>query len=129
MVAGADSMVLGRNEAAVAVLHDDWAVRGHAMIVARRHVENVSDLDDEEARAFLTLHRTLERALLEQLHVERVVLLKLGLAVPHLHLHLYPVSRNMTRAEIFAAINLERGEKMTDAERQAFAGRLRAALA
>lgn len=87
------------------VLHEDWAVPGHAMIVSRRHIENASDLTDHEWEHFSAVWRRAERALLAATESDRAVVMKLGLATPHLHVHIYPVSRNLTREEVFAAID------------------------
>ena len=103
--AGSSSLEIARNDAAIATLHDDLAVPGHAMIVARDHVQNVSDLEPSVRRQFFELFVETEAALLQALAVERVILVKLGLAVPHLHWHLYPMSAAATRADVFAALN------------------------
>lgn len=73
------------NERATATLHDDWALPGHGMLVSSRHVENFSDLDSEDATEFVAMYQRFERALLEVFEADRIILLKLGLAVPHLH--------------------------------------------
>lgn len=70
------------------------------MIVARRHVENVSDLEEEE---WLHVARVWHRAERE-LNAERVIVLKLGVQTPHLHIHLHPFSRDTTRQEIFLTL-------------------------
>ena len=83
--------------------HDDWAVRGHVMVIARQHVENLSDLDD--LAAFMSVYERAERALLEATGCERAIVMKLGIMTPHLHLHIYPVAATATRAEVMAAID------------------------
>ena len=87
------------------VLHEDWAVPGHAMIVARRHVENLSDLTDHEWEHFGEVWRRAERALLTVTESDRAIVMKLGLATPHLHVHIYPGPKSATREEVFAAID------------------------
>jgi diadenosine tetraphosphate (Ap4A) HIT family hydrolase len=86
------------------VLHEDWAVPGHAMIVSRRHIENASDLTEHEWEHFSRVWMKAERALLAATEADRAIVLKLGLATPHLHVHIYPVSKTLTREEVFAAI-------------------------
>lgn len=96
------------------VLSEDahsWVIRhpqGQTMLVARRHVQNVGELDEDEwlhlARVW---HRT-ERAM----NAERVMVMKLGLQTPHLHIHLFPFGASATREEVFAAFA---GEKRRDA--------------
>lgn len=99
-------LLIGRSRHATATLHDDWALPGHAMVVAHAHVENLSDLDEPDRIGFLDLVVRTERALMEVLGAHRVILLKLGLAVPHLHWHLYPADRTTTREELFDAFML-----------------------
>jgi diadenosine tetraphosphate (Ap4A) HIT family hydrolase len=87
------------------ILHDDWAVRGHTMVVWRTHVENVADLASDDAAHFAAVHHRAERALLDVTKADRAVLMKLGIATPHLHLHVYPVSARLTREEVFEIVD------------------------
>jgi diadenosine tetraphosphate (Ap4A) HIT family hydrolase len=107
------------------VLHSDHAVEGHAMIVAKRHVENVSDLPEEEWHHLARVWHRVERLLLEATGMRRSVILKLGIQTPHLHIHLYPVAGDATRDEVFAAID----GKTCNAPREAFVADLRRRLA
>ncbi len=92
------------------VLHDDWSVRGHAMVVWKVHVENFSDLTPEDAAHFARVHRKAERALLGVTGADRAILMKLGIATPHLHLHIYPVSAALDRDAVMRIINAETRE-------------------
>ena len=87
------------------VLHEDWAVAGHAMIVSRRHVQNVSDLSDHEWEHFAKIWRRAERALLQATGADRAMTMKLGIAIPHLHVHIYPVMNDASREQVFAAFD------------------------
>jgi diadenosine tetraphosphate (Ap4A) HIT family hydrolase len=102
-------------------LHDDWAVRGHAMVIARQHVENLSDLSDPEH--LMAVYRKAERALLDLTGAERAVMMKLGIATPHLHLHIYPVRASLDRLAVMAIIDgkvrVERDEEFVKAVRKA----------
>jgi diadenosine tetraphosphate (Ap4A) HIT family hydrolase len=102
--AGAGEVVY-EDETAQVVLHDDWSVRGHAMVASRRHVENFSDLSDADAARLTAVWRTTERVLLDLTGCERAIVMKLGIATPHLHVHIYPVHATATREEVFAAID------------------------
>lgn len=108
--------------AARVAFHDDWAVRGHVMVIARQHVENLSDLDD--LGAFMSVYERTERALLEATGCERAIVMKLGIMTPHLHLHIYPVAATATRAEVMAAI----GGKTRVGRDEALIEQVRAAL-
>ncbi len=91
------------------VLHEDWSVRGHAMIVAKRHVENPSDLDADEWAHFTSVWQRAERVLLELTHADRAIALKLGIQTPHLHVHLFPVAATATREEVLRRSRGRRG--------------------
>jgi diadenosine tetraphosphate (Ap4A) HIT family hydrolase len=97
--------VLFEDDRVLVVLHEDWAVRGHSMVVWKAHVENVADLTADESAHFAAAHHRVERALLAATGADRAILLKLGIATPHLHLHIYPVSATLDRAEVMEIID------------------------
>ena len=109
------------DDSTAVALHEDWAVRGHAMVISRRHVENLSDLPDSEH--FMEVYRDAERALLRLTGAERAVMLKLGIMTPHLHLHIYPVPASLDRAGVMdiieGRVRAERDEKFVAAVRAA----------
>jgi len=81
------------------------------MLVIARHVQNFSDLTDSEAQQFARVHKVVERALLEVTRADRAILLKLGIAVPHLHVHIYPVNASLSRADVMRIVNAEVSEQ------------------
>lgn len=91
------------------VLSEDersWVVRhpqGQWMVVAKRHAENVSDLDEDEWVHLARVWHRAEQTLRAETRVERVMVMKLGIQTPHLHVHLFPFSAAATRDEVFAA--------------------------
>lgn len=97
--------VLHEDDRVLVILHEDWAVRGHAMVVWKAHVENVADLAVDEYEHFASVHHRAERALLAATGADRAILLKLGIATPHLHLHIYPVSASLDRAAVMEIID------------------------
>jgi len=50
------------------------------------------------------MHHVTERVLLEVTGSDRAILMKLGIATPHLHLHIYPVSASLDRRAVFDII-------------------------
>lgn len=98
--------VVFEDERSLVMLHSDWSVRGHAMIVAKQHVENVADLGREEWLHFAALWQRAERVLLDVTNADRAIALKLGVQTPHLHVHLYPVTATTEREEVFAMIDM-----------------------
>jgi len=110
------------DDSTAVALHDDWSVRGHAMVISKRHVENLSDVPDFDH--FMKVYRHIERVLLRLTGAERAVVLKLGIATPHLHLHIYPLRTSVDRAAVMDIIDAR-----TAVERDpAFIEAVRAAL-
>jgi len=110
------------------LLHNDWAVAGHALIVARQHVENASDLDPLDAAHFWEIYARAERAVLAAAHAERAMMLKLGIQVPHLHVHIYPVAATADRAAVFAAFEGRSTADLSEMRRKEFVEAVRQAL-
>jgi diadenosine tetraphosphate (Ap4A) HIT family hydrolase len=121
--------VLFEDARVLVILHDDWAVRGHAMVVWKEHVENVSDLTVADYLHFAAIHHRAERALLAVTRADRAILLKLGIATPHLHLHIYPVSAELERAAVMEIVDARVRDAMDDRGREAFINELRERLA
>ncbi len=92
------------------LLHPDWSPRGHAMVVAKRHIENASDLHEEEWLHLARVWHRAERVLLETTGADRAIIFKLGILTPHLHVHIYPISEQATREDVFDAIDGKKGE-------------------
>ena len=106
------------------LLHPDWSPRGHAMVVAKRHVENASSLDEDEWLHLTRVWHRAERAILDAAGAERAIILKLGILTPHLHIHIYPMSAAATREDVFAAID----GKSSDPHDETFVSTIRNAL-
>lgn len=121
----AAGQVVAEDDRLWVVLHDDWAVRGHAMVVWKKHVENVADLTLDEYGHFAAVHHRAERALLAATGAERAIILKLGIATPHLHLHIYPVAAALDRTAVMEIIDARVREPVNEA----FVAELRARLA
>ncbi|HEX3071057.1 MAG TPA: HIT family protein [Thermoanaerobaculia bacterium] len=114
-----------QDEKAFVILHNDWAVRGHSMIVWKKHVENVADLATDEGAHFAAVHHRVEKALLDLTRADRAILLKLGIVTPHLHLHIYPVSASLDREQVMQIIDA----RVRDAFDQTLIDELRKRLA
>ena len=105
--------LLAEDERTWTVLHP----AGQVMIVAKRHVENVSDLDVEEWLQVARVWHGAERELREATGAVRVIVMKLGIQTPHLHVHLYPFDAQATREEVFAVIDGKASPRLTLAPR------------
>lgn len=120
--------LLFEDERVLAFLHEDWSVLGHTVVVWKPHVENLSDLSPAELRHFMAVYHRIEKALLRGAEARRAVVFKLGLLVPHLHLHIYPVSASASRPEVMAAIEGRKQRDFNLLERKAFQQVIRSLL-
>jgi len=124
----ADPLSVGKvvfeDELCRVLLHHDWSPRGHAMVVAKRHIENASDLDEEEWLHLAKVWHRAERVLLEATGADRAIIFKLGILTPHLHVHIYPMSAQATREDVFEAFD----GKKREAKDEAFVARVIARL-
>ena len=116
--------VVFEDELCRVLLHHDWSPRGHAMVVAKRHIENASDLDEEEWLHLAKVWHRAERVLLEATGADRAIIFKLGILTPHLHVHIYPMSAQATREDVFEAFD----GKKREAKDEAFVRRVIARL-
>ena len=67
-------------------------VDGHTLVVPKRQVEFLWDLDDEDYRAVMATAQKVARRLREVLEVPYVGEKVVGVDVPHAHVHLIPFS-------------------------------------
>lgn len=120
--------IVFEDDSTLVLVHPDWATAGHLMVVWKGHVENLSDLTEEEAIRFLGVYRRAERAVLAITTRERAVMLKLGIMTPHLHLHIYPVSSELDRNHVMAIVDAKGSDSSSERERAVLVDALRRRL-
>jgi histidine triad (HIT) family protein len=79
-------------------------VEGHTLVVPKKQVDNIFDLDEETyARLFAFAKRT-ESLLRNAISCKRIGIAVIGLEVPHAHIHLVPLNQvndiNFTQAKL-----------------------------
>jgi histidine triad (HIT) family protein len=63
---------------------------GHTLVIPKREVDYLFDLEPEEYTAFWEAVRTVVARLRERLGFARTVVVAIGWEVPHVHVHLIP---------------------------------------
>lgn len=116
--------IVFEDDRSLVLLHRDWSPRGHAMVVAKSHIENASSLDEQNWLHLAHVWYHAERAILETTGADRAIILKLGILTPHLHVHIYPMSAAATRDDVFAAFDGKKSEPRDET----FVTSIRAAL-
>lgn len=76
----------------IAILDIRPAQPGHTLVIPKREVNYLFDMDEEEHAALWTAARTVATRIKQRLGCERVVVLVIGWEVPHVHIHLIPTN-------------------------------------
>ena len=66
-------------------------VKGHTLVIPRREVDYIFDMDDEEIAAFQVFAKKVAVAVKAACPCVKVAQVVLGLEVPHAHIHLIPM--------------------------------------
>ena len=66
--------------------------KGHTLVIPRREVNYIFDMDDEELAAFEVFAKRVAVAIKKAFPCRKVAQVVLGLEVPHAHIHLIPMN-------------------------------------
>ena len=66
---------------------------GHTLLIAKKHIDYIFDLDDELYSAMFLAAKRLSKPLKKATDAIRIGVAVEGLAVPHVHIHLVPISK------------------------------------
>ena len=68
-------------------------VKGHVLVIPKREVDYIFDLDDEELSGLHLFAKKVAEAQKKAFPCQRVGMAVLGMEVPHAHIHLIPLQR------------------------------------
>ena len=66
--------------------------KGHTLVIPRREVDYIFDMDDEEIAEYQVFAKKVAMALKKAFPCRKVAQVVLGLEVPHAHIHLIPMN-------------------------------------
>ena len=96
--------------------------KGHTLVIPKKEVDYIFDLDDETYAGLCAFAKKVAAALKEAIPCKRIGVAVLGMEVPHTHIHLVPLQ---TEADLdFRKKKLE----LTPEEFQQIASKIAAAL-
>ena len=83
------------DEYCIAILDISQTTKGHTLVIPKRHVEKIFDLNEKECAAIMKACRYVSNKLKEKLGIESVNLLNnsgnlAGQVVMHFHMHVIP---------------------------------------
>lgn len=79
------------NEKFYAFLDINPLVKGHTLVIPRREVDYIFDMDDDELAEFQVFAKKVAKAIKAAFPCKKVAEVVLGLEVPHAHIHLIPM--------------------------------------
>lgn len=68
-------------------------VEGHTLVIPRREVDYIFDLEDEELAAMQIFAKRVAKAIKKTIPCRKVAQGVIGLEVPHAHIHLMPINK------------------------------------
>ena len=94
-------------------------VKGHTLVIPRREVDYIFDMDDDEIAEFQVFAKRVALAIKKAFPCKKVAQVVLGLEVPHAHIHLIPMQSE-------GDVDFRREKlKLTEAEFQEIARKIR----
>jgi len=66
--------------------------KGHTLVIPRREVDYIFDMEDEEIATFQVFAKKVAKAIKSAFPCRKVAQVVLGLEVPHAHIHLIPMN-------------------------------------
>lgn len=95
---------IAENEDFIAFLDVFPIVEGHVLVVPKKEVDKLFDLDDDILSKCLVFAKPIARAMEKSFVCNRVGISVIGLEVPHAHIHLVPINSsndlNFTREKL-----------------------------
>ena len=79
------------NDEFYAFLDINPLVVGHTLVIPRREVDYIFDMDDDEIARYQVFAKKVAKAIKEAFPCVKVAQIVLGLEVPHAHIHLIPM--------------------------------------
>ena len=86
------SYKVAEDEQFYAFLDINPVVQGHTLVIPRREVDYIFDMEDQELAAFEVFAKRVARAIKEAFPCKKVAQVVLGLEVAHAHIHLIPMN-------------------------------------
>ena len=91
--------------------------KGHTLVIPRKEVDYIFDMDDEQLAAFQVFAKKVAVAIRKAFPCKKVAQVVLGLEVNHAHIHLMPINSE-------ADVDFHKRVKFTDEEMKTIANKI-----
>jgi len=84
--------IVAENEHALAFLDIRPLTKGHTLVIPKKEVDYLFDLDDETYTQLQLFAKSVAKKIKQAIPCERIATAVIGLEVPHAHIHLIPIN-------------------------------------
>ena len=68
-------------------------MKGHTLVVPKKEVDDIFDLQDDTYNGLFSFARKVSHAIKAAIPCERIGIIVMGMEVPHAHIHLIPINK------------------------------------
>ena len=111
------SYKVAENDDFYAFLDINPNAKGHTLVVPKKEVDKIFDLDEETYTRLMQFSYKIAKAIEKTIDCNRVGQMVIGLEVPHVHVHLIPLNE-------MSDIDFRKSVKLTDEEFKDIAKRI-----
>jgi histidine triad (HIT) family protein len=98
------SYKISENDDFIAILDVFPLVEGHVLVIPKKEVDNIFDLEPENLQELIGFSQTIAKAIEASYECKKVGMAVIGLEVPHAHIHLLPINEagdiNFTKTKL-----------------------------
>lgn len=87
------SYKIAENDQFYAFLDINPLSKGHTLVIPKREVDYIFDLEDNELAAMHVFAKHVAKAIEKAIPCKRIGVAVMGLEVPHAHIHLIPITK------------------------------------
>lgn len=85
--------IVAENDNYIAFLDINPLVQGHVLVVPKKEVDYIFDLEDDVYTGLQLFAKSVAKALKKVVDCKRIGVAVIGLEVPHVHIHLVPMNK------------------------------------
>ncbi len=95
---------VAENDDFIAILDVFPLVEGHVLVIPKKEIDNIFDLEPEKLQQLFSFSQTIAKAIEASYDCKKVGMAVIGLEVPHAHIHLLPINEagdiNFTKTKL-----------------------------
>ena len=101
--------IIDEDDDFIAFLDINPVQKGHTLVVPKKEIDYIFDLDDNYLSKILIYSKKIANALKKTVSCNRIGISVIGLEIPHTHIHLIPIN-SIEDMDFKNKVNLSKGE-------------------